>query len=42
MTGYFVVGTVMNALSRSRPERTVMTPTAATLAALALVVALGT
>lgn len=41
VTGYFVVGTVMNALSRSRAERTVMTPTAAALAALSLVVALG-
>lgn len=41
VTGYFVVGTVMNALSRSRAERQLMTPTAAALAALSLVVALG-
>lgn len=39
--GYFAVGVVLNALSRSRVERRVMTPTCLTLAAVTLVVALG-
>lgn len=40
VTGYLVVGVVMNAMSRSRAERQAMTPTAAALAALSLVVTL--
>jgi hypothetical protein len=39
LTGYFAIGTVMNALSRSRPERLVMAPTALALAVLCGVVA---
>lgn len=35
------LGTVMNAISRSKPERFVMTPVALVLAILALVIALG-
>lgn len=35
------LGTVMNALSRSLPERLVMTPVAAVLCATAVIVALG-
>ena len=38
---YLSFGVVMNALSRSKPERFVMTPVAAILAVCALVVALG-
>jgi hypothetical protein len=41
VAAYFVLGTVMNALSRSRDERRVMTPVAALLAALSFVVAVG-
>jgi hypothetical protein len=41
VTGYLLVGTVMNALSRSRAERNVMTPMAAALFALSLLVAVG-
>ncbi len=41
ITGYFTIGIVMNAISRSKPERLVMTPTAAVLAVLSLIVALG-
>ena len=37
---YLVLGIPMNLISRSKPERLVMTPVAATLAALALLVAL--
>lgn len=40
MTGYFFVGIIMNALSRSVPERSTMTPVAATLAGLFLFVTL--
>lgn len=40
LTGYFVVGIAMNAVSRSRPERMVMTPVVAVLAAGCLVLAL--
>lgn len=36
---YFALGIVMNALSRSVPERAVMTPTCVLLAACALVIA---
>lgn len=38
--GYLALGTLMNAVSRSRKERAVMTPVAAVLAVLALLVAL--
>lgn len=38
---YFAVGVVMNGISRSRPERLIMTPVALVLAALYLVLALG-
>ena len=36
LTAYFALGTVMNAVSRSKPERLVMTPTALVLAVLCL------
>ena len=36
---YFVIGIVMNALSKSRPERSVMVPVTIVLAAAALVIA---
>ena len=39
LTAYFALGTVMNAVSRSKPERLLMTPTAVALAVLCLVVA---
>lgn len=39
--GYLCLGVVMNAVSRSRRERFVMTPTAAALAVTSLLVALG-
>ncbi len=38
---YFVLGILMNAISRSRPERFTMTPVTVVLAALSLLVALG-
>jgi hypothetical protein len=38
--GYFCLGVVMNGISRSKPERAVMTPVAASLAVLYLLVAL--
>ncbi len=41
LTGYFVLGIGMNAVSRSRPERLVMTPVVALLAGCCLAVALG-
>ena len=41
LTGYFVLGIAMNAISRSRPERLVMTPVVALLAAACFVLALG-
>lgn len=40
MTAYFALGVLMNGISRSKPERLVMTPAAAALAALYLVLAL--
>ena len=40
LTAYFVVGIGMNAISRSRPERLVMTPVALVLAVVCLVLAL--
>ncbi|PZU39909.1 MAG: hypothetical protein DI573_05705 [Microbacterium sp.] len=41
VTGYFVLGILMNAVSRSRKERFTMTPVVALLAVLSLIVALG-
>jgi hypothetical protein len=38
---YFAAGIVLNGISRSIPERAVMTPTVAVLAVLALLIALG-
>jgi len=38
--GYFVLGIVMNAVSRSKPERYTMTPVVLVLAVLSLLVAL--
>lgn len=40
ITGYFILGVVLNALSRSKPERSVMTPVALCLAISYLVVAI--
>lgn len=40
LTGYFALGVVMNGISRSKPERLVMTPTALLLAALYLALSL--
>lgn len=40
MTAYFALGVVMNGISRSKPERLIMTPTTLALAALYLVLAL--
>jgi hypothetical protein len=40
LTGYFVLGVAMNAASRSRPERLVMTPVSLALAAVCLALAL--
>jgi hypothetical protein len=41
VTGYFALGVPLNAISRSRPERLVMTPVVLVLALCCLVVALG-
>ncbi|WP_110182895.1 OpgC domain-containing protein [Nocardioides solisilvae] len=41
LVGYFALGIVMNAVSRSRSERAVMTPACAVLAGCSLLVALG-
>jgi hypothetical protein len=41
VTAFFGLGIVMNAASRSRPERLVMTPVVAVLAACGLLIALG-
>jgi predicted Co/Zn/Cd cation transporter (cation efflux family) len=41
VTGYFFLGVPLNAISRSRPERLVMTPVVLVLALGCLVVALG-
>jgi hypothetical protein len=41
LTGYFVLGIGLNAISRSRAERLVMTPVVLLLAGCCLVVALG-
>ena len=40
LTAYFVLGVALNAASRSRPERTLMTPVALVLAVCCLVLAL--
>ncbi|MET3922429.1 hypothetical protein [Arthrobacter sp. UYEF20] len=40
LTAYFALGVLMNGISRSKPERLVMTPITASLAALYLVLAL--
>ena len=40
LTGYFALGVVMNAISRSKPERAVMTPVALVLGLLFLNVTL--
>ncbi|GGE99078.1 hypothetical protein [Mycetocola zhadangensis] len=40
LTGYFTLGIVMNGISRSKPERNLMTPVCAVLAVLCLVIAL--
>jgi hypothetical protein len=40
LAAYFGLGVVMNAVSRSRPERLVMTPVAAVLCACCLAIAL--
>jgi hypothetical protein len=40
LTGYFALGIAMNAVSRSRPERLVMTPVVAVLTLVCLVLAL--
>lgn len=40
LSGYFVIGVLMNAVSRSRSEKLVMTPVAFILAALFLTVSL--
>ncbi len=41
LTGYFALGVVLNAISRSRPERLVMTPVAVVLTVVCLLLALG-
>ncbi len=41
LTGYFTLGILMNAISRSKPERFVMTPISATLAILFFLVTVG-
>ena len=41
LTGYFALGVVLNAISRSRPERLVMTPVAVVLTVVCLRLALG-
>jgi hypothetical protein len=40
LTAYFALGIVMNAISRSRPERMLMTPVVAVLAGVCLALAL--
>ena len=40
LTGYFTLGIAMNAISRSRPERLLMTPVVLVLAVVCLVLAL--
>jgi hypothetical protein len=40
LTGYFALGIVLNGISRSKPERLVMTPTVVVLTALYLLISL--
>jgi hypothetical protein len=40
LTGYFILGIIMNGISRSKSEKRLMTPIAAALAALSLIVAI--
>ncbi|WP_427134907.1 hypothetical protein [Pseudarthrobacter sp. S9] len=40
MTAYFALGVLMNGISRSKPERLIMTPTTLVLAGLYLVLSL--
>ena len=40
LTVYFALGVIMNGISRSKPERLVMTPTAIVLTALYLILAI--
>ncbi|HEV7168734.1 MAG TPA: hypothetical protein VGN49_12300 [Micrococcaceae bacterium] len=40
LTAYFTLGIILNAISRSKPERLVMTPTVLVLASLYLVLSL--
>lgn len=40
LTGYFALGIVLNGISRSKPERLVMTPTVVVLTALYLILSL--
>ena len=40
VTGYFGVGAIMNGMSRSKPERLMMTPVALVLGVLCLIVAM--
>ena len=39
--GYFVLGIVMNAISRSKPERNLMVPVSVVLAVLSFLIAMG-
>ncbi|MBT2552704.1 hypothetical protein J7I89_06665 [Arthrobacter sp. ISL-5] len=41
LTAYFALGVIMNGISRSKPERLVMTPTALLLTVLYLILAVG-
>lgn len=41
LTAYFALGVIMNGISRSKPERLVMTPTALILTVLYLILAIG-
>ena len=41
LTAYFALGVIMNGISRSKPERLIMTPIALVLAALYLILAVG-
>lgn len=41
LTAYFALGVIMNGISRSKPERLVMTPTALVLTVLYLILAIG-
>lgn len=40
LTGYFILGIIMNGISRSKPEKKLMTPVATLLAVLFLVVSI--